>query len=206
VNRSLEDRRFGGLVRHFVETFVDHVGDLAAVNLRNFTAFAPIHVSRSLLALMSIRTHIEQEVLVHQEREVLAFGSWQRRVRFARFVQHDIGQMRLDLLAPKHILLSELKCLFRIVIKLDRVFVLLVGRLTAENIGDFLVSLLFPATSVTLEGNSISDGFADDLNPTMTTFAVVAHLGLTRHRGTFLAWVAGSLTPVLALWAYFIAP
>jgi len=57
---------------------------------------------------------------------------------------------------------------------------------------------MFPAFRVALQRQSIENRLADDEDESKTTLAVVTHLGIARCFWTSLAWMARSLTSVLA--------
>jgi hypothetical protein len=65
--------------------------------------------------------------------------------------------VRFDLLGPGIVLLRKLNGLLRVILKLDRVFVLLEVGSRAECRGNLVVALLLPAASVALDWRSVDD-------------------------------------------------
>jgi len=69
----------------------------------------------------------------------------------------------------------------------------------AEGRGQSFVSLVLPAFWSALEGWAIDDRFADGQDVAVSTFAVVAHLGLARSGWTRFARMALCLASMLTL-------
>ena len=95
-------------------------------------------------------------------------------------VKYDVLHVRLNLLHPFHVLFRKLDGLFWVILKFDRSFVGFEVFATSEGIGNASLTLLFPATCVTINRRPVRIRFADDFDPLGTTAAVNAKLRIAR--------------------------
>lgn len=138
-------------------------------------------------------------MLVHEQGKESSLTSCQVRVVLRTLVQHDIGQLRLNLLNPSQVLLSEGKSLLGIILKLDGVFVSGKVLARAESTSDAGIALLFPATSVALNRRTVRVGLAGDFDPFCSTCTVDSELSFTKLTGAWLIRMAGSHALVTTL-------
>ena len=145
-------------------------------------------------------------MLVNQERKELAFLCAHTSVRLGGLVQHDVSQLRLHFLSPKHIFKTELDCVFRVILELDVPFVLLEVLLRTKSTSNFFVTRFFPATGITVDWRTINDWLAKCYDPSLLAFAVDSYLSFARGLRTWLLRVACTLASVAALSAFFTTP
>jgi hypothetical protein len=79
--------------------------------------------------------------------------------------------LRLNLFGPFHVFFCKLDRVLRVVLELNGAFVFVEILSIAKGICDFLISLLFPASRVTLYLRSVRHGFTDNLDPSVAAFA-----------------------------------
>jgi hypothetical protein len=193
------------LLVHFLDALVDQVCNFTAHNLRDFAAFLPVHIGGPLLPLLAVGAHVQLEVLVNQKAQELPLLRTERTVGLGGLVKHDVSHLGLDFLAPKHVFLSKLNRVLGVVLKLNLVFVFLVSRLASERVGDLFVPLLLPTSCVAIQGLAVGDRLANNLHPSKSALAVVAHFGLTWSLWALFVRVAISLALVLALLPLVVA-
>ena len=90
---GLEDRGHVALSFDLLDALGDHFSDLGAHDLRDLAAILPEDVGDALLAELAIDTHVEFEVLMHQQSQERALASSQMRVVLRALVEHDVGEL-----------------------------------------------------------------------------------------------------------------
>ena len=138
-------------------------------------------------------------MLVHKHSEERALASSQVSVVPSAFIEHYISQLRLNLLDPSQVLLSKLDSLLRIVLELESLLILVKVLTCTKGIGNLSVSLLFPATCITLNRWSVWIRLASDFDPFGIASTVDSKFGLAWRIWTRLIWMTISHALVSAL-------
>lgn len=172
------------------DALLDELNDLGSEDFGDATPIFPVHVGDRLATSSSISAHFQFVVLVDVHRKEVPLLTTQTAETARRFLQDHISERALSFEDEFLVLSGNLEGLLWVVLHLDASFIFLEVFAGAEGSGESFVSLVLPTVWSALQGWAIDDGFADGEHVAVSTFAVVAHLGLTRSCGTRLPRVA----------------
>lgn len=130
-------------------------------------------------------------MLVDEHSQELPLATRQMGVVLRTLVKNDVSHLRFDLFDPDKVILGKLERFLWVVFKFDRAFVGCEVLTGAESIGNAGISLLFPATSIAVNGRAVRVRLAGDFDPLSTTATVDAKLGLTGRGRARLLGVTG---------------